>query len=77
MNGKAVNRGVIGIDKHQLAGKPGATQIARDHRADGAGARAGADQCNRPRVEQLVEITNRHWGYILLQAGQEYFESCA
>src|SRR6516164_5801492 len=68
VNDTAVNGGVIGIDKHHLAREPSATQIARDYRTDRAGARAGADQCNGFRVEQLVEITNRHWRSSTAQA---------
>src|SRR6516165_11187255 len=63
-----INLGMIGIDKHHIADELGAAQIARDHRADRAGARAGADQCNGFRVEQLVEITNRHWRSSTAQA---------
>jgi hypothetical protein len=46
------------VDEHQLAGKAGATQIVRDHRADSARPRGRADQRDRSRFEQLVEVTN-------------------
>ena len=59
------------IDQHQLADEPGPPQIARYHRADRTGARAGADQCNGSRIEQLVEITNRHGVLSMLKPGQQ------
>ena len=48
---KAVDLALMRIDQHQVASEASATQIARYHRADRAGARAGADQCNGSRVE--------------------------
>ena len=60
-DGQPVDHAVMRVDEHQLAGKPGAAQVARDHRADGAGPRGYADQRYRSRFEQFVEVTNRHW----------------
>ncbi len=60
MDRRPVNRVVMGVDQHHLAGKPGAAKVARDHCADRAGTRRSAHQRDRSRCEQLVEIANGH-----------------
>src|SRR6516162_4551602 len=61
MNGQSIYGVVMGVDQHQLAGKPSAAKVPRNYRADGARTRRCADQRDRSRCEQLVEIANGHW----------------
>ena len=58
INGQPIDRPVMRVHQHQLAAKCGTAQVARDHCADRAGPWRGADQRDRARPEQLVEITN-------------------
>jgi len=51
---------VMRVNEHQFTGEAGAPQVARDQRADRARPRGRADQRDRLRLEQLVEVTNRH-----------------
>jgi len=60
VNNQSFDAVVMGVDQHQLAGKPGTAKVAQDYRADRAGARRCADQRHRSRREQLVEVANGH-----------------
>ncbi len=58
----ALDRSLMRVDRHDRAGKAGVEQIARDHRADRARLARGADQGDRARVQQDLEIADRHGG---------------
>src|SRR6516162_5957699 len=62
MDDQAVDRAMMRIDEHNFAGELRTTQVARDHCTDRPGPWGRTDQCNGPRIEQLIEITNRHRG---------------
>jgi hypothetical protein len=59
-NAPPVDHLVMWVHEHQLAGKSGPAQIPRDDPTDRVGPRGCADQRNGSRLEQLVEIANRH-----------------
>src|SRR5262249_36338881 len=65
MGDKAFECELMGTDYHDVAGKPGAAQVPSDRRSDGAGLRNCADKRYRPRFEELVEITDRHFALSL------------
>ena len=58
----ALDRHVLGVDRHHRPAEAGAEQVACQHRAHRAGLRAGADQRHRLRVEQVIEVADGHRG---------------
>ncbi len=61
IDGHAIDSVGIRIDQRQFAGKAGAAEVARDHRADRASPSSCPDQGYRSRIEHFVEVANRHW----------------
>jgi len=60
VDAQPVDRLVMRVDEHQLAAKSGAAQVARNDPTDRVGPWTCADHRHRSRLEQLVEIANRH-----------------
>jgi hypothetical protein len=58
VDGQPIDREVMRVNQHHLPGEPGATQVTRDHAADGAGTWGRADQRYRSRFEQLLEVAD-------------------
>jgi hypothetical protein len=56
----ALHRHVFGVHRHHRPAEAAAEQVARDHRADRARPVAGADQRDRLRLEQVIEVADGH-----------------
>ena len=60
VDGKTVQRGLVRIDGQDRAGKAGAAKIAQHDASDRIWARRCANQRDGARLENLVEIADRH-----------------
>jgi len=51
---------VLGVDRHHRTVEARVEQVVRQHRTHGRRPLAGADQCDRARLEEIIQVTRRH-----------------